>query len=665
MSETRKVIGVFDSLVVKKDGIEFPRVRTWIRGVNDYETHGLEQLFPERGTIFLHVTACENKPPERNQVGLFNCIESPPGQSAKWQVDSTSRHLAKVIDCQNWDSKPDPLSFWDWLGGYKESIPCNILLSQGVFYVRRGKRGGIVGPFGISPDGKLIVRDHTYLFDGIDTFSVDISGRRHELIDTEFLKNGKPIVIDPREAIQRRLKLVNRSGGIEWLSRNKIQELSAALVNVNVADGSEWVTENLPRALELLTSFGNIDPKVAEGVLQIKGVSEALETSWKSKHADALKKAIEEIEALKKTSAGIKSTIEILNGELARQQANKRGLDASLLQLDKTIEEAKVKAKHVFDAELKRLAVSPESLALFAAWSNSGSNVASTISQPLIKIQRWDSERQKAPNLYDAFTNNLKITGLSPISANEVATVCGAALLAGQPVSFRSIFSELLVEALVSALGQPIAFWADLPAGLLDAVDWDSLLPADKKGYPLILQAVNRSDVSLVLGSKRMSVLRQALGYQKLDAFLFMTLDSGISTHVQSDFYIGPVIDDRMLRFNSNKANFKVQAFDEYAINLPEMSLISDESLNEIVGNDFAKLSLFATSANRMIYRRAISALKILKENDNEITRLFFKYWVLPRLKSDEITRVLEAYQEKWKSDSSITELAQFLISNE
>jgi hypothetical protein len=665
MSEIRKVIGVFDSLVIKKDGIAFPQVRAWVRGVNDYETHGLEQLFPDRGTIFLHVTACGNKHPERNQVGLFDCIESPPGQSAKWQVDSTSRNLAKVIDCPSWDSKPNPLTFWDWFGEYKDIAPCNILLSQGIVYVRRGKHGGLVGPFGITPDGKLVARDHTYLFEGIEAISVEINSRRYGLIDTELLTNGKPIVVDPKEAIQRRLKLVSRNGVIDWLSRNKIQELSAALVNLTATDGSEWVMENLPRALELLISSGSLDPKIAEAVLQIKGLAEALEAAWKIKHADAVKEATEEVGAMKKTASEIRSTIGGLNGEVGRLQVHKTELEATLLQLNKAIEEAKARAKHVFEIELKRLAASPESLALFAAWGNSGNKATETGSQPKIKTQRWDAERQKAPNLADAFTNNLKMAGLSPVSATEVATVCGAALLAGQPVSFRSIFSELLADAVVSALGQPMTLWADLPAGLLDPVDWDSLLADDQKGSPIILQSVNRSDIALVLGSKRLPLLRQALGYQKPDGFLYMTLDSGVSTQVQPDFYIGPVIDDRMLKFNSIKADSEVLEFNDYAINLPDITLISDEELKDLLGNELLKLPLLGTSANRMIYRRAISGLKILKPNDDEITRLLIKYWVLPRLKLSDVIRVVETYREKWKLDTVISELAQSLTGNE
>src|SRR5262245_28761330 len=138
MSEVRKVIGVLDRLVTNASDIAFPSVRVWIRGANDYVTHGLGQLFPERGTVYLHVSSCENQRPQRNQVGLFNCIESP-GETAEWKVKSTSRHLAKVVDCSTWERKPDQLAFWDWMLGFKDGLPCNILLSQGIVYVRRGK----------------------------------------------------------------------------------------------------------------------------------------------------------------------------------------------------------------------------------------------------------------------------------------------------------------------------------------------------------------------------------------------------------------------------------------------------------------------------------------------------------------------------------------------
>ena len=205
MSEIRKVIGVLDQLVTNKNGIAFPSVRVWIRGANDYETHGLEQSFPERGTVYLHVSHVRTNIRNETRLGYLIAL-SRLGQRAAWKVSSTLRHLAKVVDCPVWERRPEQLAVWEWLAGYKDTIPCSILLSQGIVYVRRGKRG-LVGPFGTSSDGKLVPREQTFLFEGVEIVGIDISGRPCGFIDTELLPKGKPLVLDPREAIHRRLKL--------------------------------------------------------------------------------------------------------------------------------------------------------------------------------------------------------------------------------------------------------------------------------------------------------------------------------------------------------------------------------------------------------------------------------------------------------------------------
>jgi hypothetical protein len=513
------------------------------------------------------------------------------------------------------------------------------------------------------PEGKLVVREQTLLFEGIDVIGVEIAGRRYSFIDAELLPKGKPLVLDPKEAIHRRLKLANRTGSLAWLSRAKIQELSTALAGVTVVDGSEWVMENLPRALEVLSSSGNLDAKVAEAILQIKVVEEALEAAWKRKHADAISRAEEEIGRLKKIATEIKASIEGLHADVGHLQKEKAKLGIILSELNGKIEEAKAEAKNVFDAELKRLAQSPASMALLAVWSGSG-NKAAERTQPLIKFQRLGADRQQAANLLAALFNNLKGCCLSPSSATEVAAVCGATLVAGQSISFRSLFSDLLAEAVASALGQPLTVWADVPAGLLDPIDWDSVLPADQKGCPIILQAANRSDIPLVLGSLRSSFLRQALGYQKPSGVVLLTLEANEEMQVQADFHFGPLIDDRVLSFNPVKAATTVCAFKEYARDLPEVAPVSAEEFAEI-GEDVLRLPLFTTSAQQVVFRRSYGALRKLWDKPADIPRLFFKYWCLPRLSSDDVRRILEARKEVWGQDKSLTELGQSLIGNE
>ncbi|HEU5070872.1 MAG TPA: hypothetical protein VFV96_10745 [Verrucomicrobiae bacterium] len=663
MSEIRKVIGVFDQLVANKNGIAFPSVRVWIRGANDYETRGLEQLFPERGTVYLHVSACENQHPLRNQVGLFNCVESP-GQSAAWKVNTTSKHLAKVVDYPAWESKPGHLAFWEWLAGYKESLPCNILLSQGIAYVRRGKRE-LIGPFAATSEGRLSPREQTFIFDGVDIVQTEISGRKYGFIDTESLPKGKPILLDPKEAIHRRLKILSRTGHLEWLSRTKVQELSNALAGITVADGSEWVMEHLPGALENISQVGRLDENTVESILQIKTVEEALALMWKRQHAETTSKAEKEIDELKKAAGNIQKAIEDKNGELAQLQSERNSLENELRRLNQNIEAARTDARKVFDEELKRLASSPESLALFAAWSSSGNKGLGTNSGLKIKVQQLDANRQKAANLSDAFSNNLRRIGLSPASASEVAIVCAAAMLSGQPVAFRSLHSDMLADAVVSALGQPQALWVDLPAGLLDPVDWESLIPDDQKTLPLILQGVNRSDVSMVLGSKRMAVSRQALGCQKPEGMLLVTLEQTREMQVQEDIEFGAIVDDRMLKFGAAKVAAAIHSFSAQSANLADIELISDEELIEVVGDEFAQLALFRTSAKRILYRRAISALKLAKISNQEICRLLYKYWILPRLAANDMSSVLESYREKWKQDANLSDLAKATTGNE
>ena len=271
--------------------------------------------------------------------------------------------------------------------------------------------------------------------------------------------------------------------------------------------------DNLPRALEGLVSSGNLDEKVAEAILQIMSVEDALEVVWKNKHAEVVKKAQEEIVGLNTVADGIKRTIEELNKEIERLKAEKTGLENTLLELQRKGEEVKIEAQQVFEAELKRLAHSPASTALLGAWIGGGNKPADR-SQPLIRIQCPDSELPQAADLNAALFNNLKACSLSPIVAMELTTVCRAALAAGQPISFRSLFADLLAEAVASALGQPATVWADVPVGLLDPVDWDGLISDDHRGCPIILQNANRSDVPLVLGALRPALLRHALGHR-------------------------------------------------------------------------------------------------------------------------------------------------------
>jgi len=661
MNEVRKVIGVLDRLVTNANGIAFPSVRVWVRGANDYVTHDLERLFPERGTIYLHVSACENQQPQRNQVGLFNCIESP-GESAEWKVYSTSRQLAKVVECPIWERKPDQLAFWEWLLTFRDGLPCNILLSQGIVYVRRAKRE-LIGPFALSTDGKLVPREPVFLFENVDVVSLDVSGRKCGLFDTDLLPKGKPIVLDPREAIHRRLKLAAKTSQLEWLSRAKSQELSVALAGMTLADGSEWVMENLPHALESLALSGKLDEKLAEALLQIKVLEEALEAVWKKKHEDAVKKANEQIVELNGTAEGVRRIIGELKTQAAELESKKANTESELLDLDGKIRAAKLEAQKVFETELKRLAQTPETLALMGAWIG-GCGKQPDRGRPLLRVQRAAPELRHDTNLKTALFTNLKACSLSPIVASEIAAACWAALVAGQPIAIRSIVADVLANAIASAFGQTEVLWVDVPAGLLDPIDWDDILPRNQEECVRILQHVNRSDIPLVLGSLHRGIINRALGIAKTSAVILLTLEDNAAMQVETSFPIAPIIDERMLRFTSGKVGGGLIGFPDYAKQLPEVMPISAEDFTEI-GEALRQLSLFEFSAYESLYRRAYASLLKACEKPEDAPRLFFKYWCLPRCSSEEVLGILDEYKEKWAQDKVLVELKERLRGHE
>ena len=227
----------------------------------------------------------------------------------------------------------------------------------------------------------------------------------------------------------------------------------------------------------------------------------------------------------------------------------------TLAELKKQIAAGKGEAQRIFDAELKRLAGSPathgDSRRLgryqLPRRSSSALNHRATLErqaracQQICRGARWQFEELRF------------VTGVRP--RNFLRSV-RAALAAGQLISFRSPFSDILAEAVASALGQPVIFCADVPAGLLDPVDWNSLLDDDQKKSPIILQAANRSDISLVLGSMRVRLFREAIGFEKPSTIVLITLEARAEMRVEDDVPFGPIIDDQLLKFQGLKRRY-------------------------------------------------------------------------------------------------------------
>lgn len=662
MSETRKIIGCID--VPPKKDIAFPSVRVWINSPKGWTIHGLKDLFPDRGTVYLHVSACNGGPLVTNQIGLFNC-QQPEVPGRPWKVSSTLTSLARVIHFPLWERVSANLALWDWLNTYKEKVNCSILLGDGTVYVQLGKNQ-IIGPLSLLPDGKLTTQRQVHRYEDVKIIDIQLARQEIKLVDTSLLSNGHPLILNPKDAIQRRLKLASDINEFKWLSREKKQELSAALAEIKDEDGSEWVMESLPRALEALGSSKQIDENLAEEILKISSVSVAIETEWKKKNTKIISENEQEIKILKDTAANLKQPIDKLRKELASINIEKTKLEEDLFVLGNKVDATKADAQKAFDGELKRLAQSPESMAIIGAWVGASHKSAERLierSDPLIRIQRPVSELPQAVDLKSAIFNNLKSCNISPLVSMELTAVCQAALAAGQPIAFRSLFADLLAGAIASALGQPATVWADMPAGLLDPIDWGILVSSEYKGCPRILQNANRSDIPLVLGSIRRAVLEQALGIQKPDEVVLMTLEANSDMQVTSDYPIGPLIDERVLRFNAGKVGAGLSVFSAFAKQLPSLEAVTVEEFAE-VGDGLRRLPLFALSAHETLFRRAFAALRKTADNPGDVPRLFFKYWCLPRCVPEDVIAVLEAHKVAWANDKSLMDLKEILNHN-
>jgi hypothetical protein len=448
----------------------------------------------------------------------------------------------------------------------------------------------------------------------------------------------------------RRLKAIHRSQKFAWLSRDKVQELATALAEVQNVEGSDWVMKDLPAALSLLCEpSGSVQPKLIDALLEIDRVKEEVAASWETKHAESMKEAQGEIEKVQTRLAKLQSNAANFEDELKVAQAQKSSLEATLVNLKNQMAAAKGQAQRIFEAELKQLAQSPATMAILGAWG--GASSRGDRRQLSVSTQSWSDEQERVSNFGEALVRNLKRCGLSPGVAVELSIVCQAALAAGQLISFRSPFSDILTEAVASGLGKPVTLLADVPAGLLDPVDWNSLLDDNQKRAPIILQAANRSDISLVLGSMRVRLFREALGFEKPSTIVLITLEHREEMRVEADTPFGPIVDDHMLKFHGPKGEARLCSYAEYAQHLPDVKPFSTEEFATSVGEEVIRLPLFSASSQTLLYRRSYSALRGLVPEADDLLRLFFKYWCLPRIPWADAQSILEAHKEEWRQD--------------
>jgi hypothetical protein len=214
-----------------------------------------------------------------------------------------------------------------------------------------------------------------------------------------------------------------------------------------------------------------------------------------------------------------------------------------------------------------------------------------------------------------------------------------------------------LAHAAGAAFAELPILAADIPAGLLDPIEWAELISIGKK-IVLILQGANRSDLPLVLGSLRLPLLRQALGIQRMQIIVLLALESRPELVVNADLPLGPIVDDAILNFDGVKASAQISSCpcDELAgSNVPPMPR---EQFATELGDVLSKLPLLSASPSEAIYRRAYAALRGIVLDTKEARRLLFKYWCIPRLPRQIAHHVIESHRDEWLRDDLLLKLA-------
>jgi hypothetical protein len=72
-------------------------------------------------------------------------------------------------------------------------------------------------------------------------------------------------------------------------------------------------------------------------------------------------------------------------------------------------------------------------------------------------------------------------------------------------------------------------------------------------------------------------------------------------------------------------------------------------------------LALFESSAQQLVFRRAFGALRKCLGEPAHAARVFFKYWCLPRVSSDDARKILEERKKAWEGDKVLSELGEAL----
>jgi hypothetical protein len=630
--ETRTIIGEFPRSAFSQAGVYFPVVRAWIKDGYAVQAN-FQQEFLNWGAVFLGPGVCGGFYPYENQYGLFSC-DLTYGGPAVWSVGRVENSLCEVIKTPA--HVGTFLGFYDWLKFALTAPKTEIFSGSGAVYFELVFCGLVVGPFVRSGSG------YAPCPSGINSWSVGqgipVWGMNNDgpfFTDTKRHPRGLPFPVDTAAMVRKVCGLLGE--GIAP-GRGKLKALSEAVVNVQ---NTQFIPGAIQEVAKLLEDVGVSlvhDQTLVSSLLSNELISNALEARWLQTHEKAKGETSAvriELSTLVAKKAAVDEGIRNADVELKRRQTEV----SHIVELEVS---TRLQARDAFDKELKILAADPAKVAVLSGVFSQFSAGPQSILKSSAFVRK-DLSAGKWGNL----GNELERIGLAGSSRAELAVVCHAAFLSGQPVWIRSIFADVLAKVLLSCRGHASILTVDVPAGLLEPL----VFPSDDSGAKaLLFLYANRSDLSLTLSGINEVLLRQVIqpGAQSWD--IVLTLESNELLSVKQAIPLGPILDDAFLSFGLPRE--PVDMHPDVGHIQGELSATEASELVQELGPAVMALEPLKLSSFRMTCQLAFSALRAAsKDGSGDAKRLLFKYWILPRI---DIADAIGAFQENatdWESD--------------
>jgi len=639
--DTRTIIGEFPvgSIMAKGEaGYSFPRVRLWIDQAGLAVPSDFKQAFPDRGTVYLWHTVCNGRSPSEYQFGFFSCALTNQGD-ATWSVLRVEDSLCEVVKTPT--RVNSLLGFYEWLKSSLIALKTPVFGGNGSIYFQLAFCDLVVGPFVRSGVGYIPCTSGVYSWkvgEGIPVWGV--SGEGPFFTDVKRHPVGLPFPPDAVTLVRKVCGLLD-----EGLApgRAKLKALAEAVGKLQNTQLIPAAIQEVKDLLEGVAATLVNDQSLVSALMSNTLILEALETRWRQIHRDK-QGQVDSLKAEVVAQTAKKLSLEQDIGRLDADLKNRGGEIGRLVEAEAN---AKLAAQDAFTKELGVLAADPARIAVL---SNLISQVGSR--PPPQKSTVFTLQALKASK-WSLVERELALIGVGSACRKELAVVCHAAFISGQPIWIRSVFSDLIAKALLSCRGHEQLMAIEVPAGLLEPL----IYPVDPTVRATVFHHANRSDISLVWAGIRERLFRQAIqpGDQMSDVVL--TLEANQFLSVKQELSIGPVLDDAYLSFSGSKL-----LAEDSQVEVPVENTLPMDGVefDEEIGAAMAALEPLKVSSFRMTCLLAFSALAAAtKGGATEARRLLFKYWLLPRVDIRDAARVFQAHATEFSSDTVLRKLGE------